>query len=64
MISKSSRLKFARYKLTGVFGADEDYSLGNPTFFVLPPTTSPYIHMVDSLFYTVSIDNFFLDQTQ
>lgn len=55
MISKSSRMKFARYKLAGVFGHNNDYDQGNPTFFALPPTLKSQYYAEDCLFHSFAI---------
>ena len=64
MSQKSARIKFARYKLAGVFDSNKNYIQGNPTFFALPPNLINHKHIEDCLFHSVLIDHMLKDSTK
>jgi len=56
LISKESRVKFARYKLTGVLDQNSKYATGNPTLNLLPEKMHGYmLHKEDNLFDSIGV---------
>ena len=56
IVNKNQRIKYARYKLTGVVDDSEKYSVGNPTISLVPiEMKNKFFHIEDDFFETLTV---------